>query len=108
MTQPIAFQLNLPMDAIRDFCQRWGVAEFALFGSILRPDFNADSDVDVMVEFAEGARRSLFDFARMGDELEAIFGREVDLMTRKGVEESQNYIRRGEILGTAQVIYETG
>jgi predicted nucleotidyltransferase len=91
--------------AIRTFCQRWGIQEFAVFGSMLRDDFNADSDVDVLITFHEGIGRSLFDMAQMADELEAIIGRKVDLLTRKSVEQSPNYIRRRSILESAQVIY---
>lgn len=43
--------IALPMEKIANFCQKWQVKEFALFGSILRPDFNEHSDIDVMVEF---------------------------------------------------------
>jgi hypothetical protein len=98
-------QLNLPIGSLREFCLRWNVAELALFGSALRADFSPDSDVDVLVTFVEGSLPSLFEFARMGDELAALFGRRVDLLTRKSVESSPNYIRRKEILSTAQVIY---
>jgi uncharacterized protein len=49
--------IDLPMEKIADFCDRWQVVEFSLFGSILRDDFRPDSDVDVMVEFAPDAHR---------------------------------------------------
>ena len=45
--------LSLPEDAIREFCRRWKISEMALFGSVLRPDFRPDSDVDVLVSFAD-------------------------------------------------------
>jgi len=96
---------DLPLDAIRAFCARWGVSEFALFGSVVRDDFTPTSDVDVLVQFRDGIRYTLFDLARMGDELEAIFGRTVDLLDRRAVEASPNYIRRDQILQTAEVIY---
>lgn len=105
MAQQNIVNIPLPMDAIREFCQRWGIVEFALFGSVLREDFNDDSDIDVLVQFREDAHLTLFDLVEMGDELEVIFGRKVDLIDRKGVEESENYIRRKIILNSAQVIY---
>lgn len=37
--------------AIADFCKRWQVAELALFGSVLRDDYDSNSDIDVLVEF---------------------------------------------------------
>ena len=101
-TLPIA----LPMDAIRRYCQKWGVVELALFGSVLREDFTETSDIDVLVKFHENARRTLFDLVAMGDELETIFGRKVDLVTRNAVEHSANHLRRRSILNSAVVIYE--
>jgi len=46
----------LPIDPqqVADFCRRWKVTEFALFGSVLRADFRQDSDVDVLVTFEPG------------------------------------------------------
>ena len=72
---------------------------------MLRDDFGPDSDVDVLVSFAEDARHSLFDLDDMESELKAIFGREVDLVTRRGIESSPNYLRRNVILESAEVIY---
>ncbi len=93
------------LDNIRAFCRRWNIVEFALFGSVLRDDFHPDSDVDVLVAFREGVRYSLFDLARMADELETLFGRRVDLLDRQAVAQSPNYIRRAAILGSAEVVY---
>jgi uncharacterized protein len=93
---------------IQGFCSRWKVTELAMFGSVLRDDFRPDSDVDVLVTFAEDARWTLFDLAAMQEELERIFGREVDLVTRRGLEASENYLRRKHILASAQVIYAAG
>ena len=82
------------------------MSEFALFGSVLRDDFRPDSDVDVLVSFPSyEATPSWFDHVDMQDELEEIFGRPVDLVSRKGVEESTNRFRKAAILGSAQVVY---
>jgi uncharacterized protein len=59
----------LPQKEISDFCQRWQISEFALFGSVLRDDFGPDSDLDVLVTFAPEADWSLFDHLRMEEEL---------------------------------------
>lgn len=96
---------NAARDDIVAFCQRWGVAAFALFGSVLRSDFRDDSDIDVLLTFREGIRYTLFDLVRMSDELEALFGRPVDVLDRQAVEQSQNYLRRDSILSSAEVIY---
>ena len=87
------------------FCSRWGVTELALFGSAVRDDFGPESDVDLLVSFDPGARRTLFDIVRMEDELRAMFGRNVDLVTRAAVEGSRNHIRRKAILESARVLY---
>lgn len=92
----------IPHKAITSFCKRWKVAEFSVFGSILRADFRTDSDVDVLVSFEEDARISLFDLAQMQVELEKIFKRPVDLVEKEGL---RNPYRRREILKTAQVVY---
>lgn len=96
---------RLPLDAIAAFCQRWGVRELALFGSILRADFDDASDIDVLIEFNDSVHATLFDLARMGDELEAIVGRPVDILERQAVEVSPNHIRRDRILHSAEVVY---
>ena len=74
--------IEFPQDQIEDFCRRWQITELGLFGSALRDDFRPDSDVDVLVAFADGARWSLFDMARMEEQLKGILGREVDLSFR--------------------------
>jgi predicted nucleotidyltransferase len=76
-----------------------------LFGSAVRPDFHAESDVDVLISFHEGANWGLFDHVQMRLDLEAIFKRKVDLVTRRALEQSQNGILRERILTTARVIF---
>jgi uncharacterized protein len=97
--------VDLPTERIADFCRRWHVTELALFGSVLREDFRPDSDVDVLVTFSEGSHWSLMDLARMEEELKGILGRNVDLVERRAVELSENYIRRRYILESAEPVY---
>jgi hypothetical protein len=97
--------IDIPRKKIVEFCHKWKVREFSVFGSVLRDDFHSDSDVDVIVDFEPDAKRSLFDMVSMTDELKEIFGREVDLMTRRSVEQSRNYIRRKAILSSMEVVY---
>jgi hypothetical protein len=94
--------LTIDPDRIGDFCRRWRVTEFALFGSALRADFGPDSDVDVLVTFAPDAPWTLWDLSRMRTELESIFGREVDLVEKKAL---RNPYRRRAILANQRVIY---
>ena len=98
-------KLSLPYEQIAEFCRKWNVSEFALFGSVLRDDFRPDSDVDVLVTWQPDAHISLFDYAPMKEELEAIFGRKVDLVSKEGIQQSRNWIRKKEILGSARVVY---
>ena len=81
------------------------MVEFALFGSILRDDFSAHSDVDILVTFAVQAKRNLFDLVNMRAELIQLLGRNVDLLTRKSVEQSHNWLRKQNILNNIRVIY---
>ena len=98
-------QIPIDQEKIAVFCKKWKIAELALFGSVLREDFRPDSDVDVLVTFTQDAGWSLFDVVHMRDELSAILEREVDLVERRAVERSENYIRRKHILGSAEAFY---
>ncbi len=98
-------KIKVPKARIAEFCKRWNVSEFAIFGSALRADFRPDSDIDVLVSFVQGAKVSLFDMVLMQEELKQIFGRDVDLVSKRGVEHSRNYLRRKAILESAQVIH---
>lgn len=99
---------KLPEAVLSSFCQRWKIQELALFGSVLREDFRSDSDVDVLVTFNPDADWSLLDHVRIQQDLEALLGREVDLVSRRGIERSANWIRRQAILDTAETIYAAG
>ena len=98
-------RIAIPSDGIAAFCERWQVTELALFGSVLRDDFGPESDIDVLVSFDARARHTLFDMVRMEEELKALFGREVDLVSRRGIERSTNQLRREAILGAAETIH---
>ncbi|MBI3960284.1 MAG: nucleotidyltransferase family protein [Chloroflexi bacterium] len=101
----MSIRIEIPQAEVTAFCQRWQIVEFAFFGSVLRDDFRPDSDVDVLVRFHPEARLSLFDLVRMEDELGQIVGRKVDLVSRRGIEMSRNYLRRKAILESAEVVY---
>ncbi len=98
-------QIDIPREAIVAFCNRWQIREMALFGSVLRPDFGPESDVDVLVRFDPDAQHTLFSMVHMQEELKKILGREVDLVSRRGIEKSRNYLRRKAILETARIVY---
>ena len=98
-------QIAMPQDKIAAFCRRWKIQEFSLFGSVLREDFSPESDIDVLVTFKPGVKYGFADLADMESELQAIFGRKVDLGTRRSVEEDPNYLRRKTILSSTKMIY---
>jgi hypothetical protein len=98
----------IPRKKIGEFCRRWKVVEFSLFGSILREDFRPDSDVDILVTFSPDAEVSLFDLVEMQDELKYIFKRDVDLVEKQAIIDSKNYIRRKSILENTRVVYAQG
>lgn len=97
--------LGVDLDRLAQLCYRWKIAEIALFGSVLREDFGPDSDVDLLVTYRPDADWSLFDTVGLQRELAELFGRPVDLVSRRAVEHSQNWIRRKAILESAVPIY---
>ena len=100
-------QISVPIDALAAFCREHGIKRLAIFGSALREDFGPESDVDVLLEFEPGRTPGLLGIAGIEARLSALFGREVDLVTRSAVEQSRNYIRRRAILDSAEEVYAT-
>lgn len=90
---------------LADFCQRWQIVELAVFGSVTRSDFGPESDIDVLVRFADDAHWGLFAYVAMQQELESLCERRVDLISRRGIEASRNRVRSEAILSSAQVLY---
>ena len=101
MHTPIA----LPKALLDSFCCKWQIAELSLFGSAIRDDFSPESDVDILVTFSEGADWGLLEHSLMQEELARILGKKVDLVSRRGIEYSRNWIRKKEILGNRKQIY---
>ncbi len=97
--------INTRQDELAAFCKRWRIAELALFGSVLRDDFGPESDIDVLVRFGPNATHTLLDLERMEAELTRILGYKIDLVDRRAVERSRNYIRRRAILESAETLY---
>ena len=94
--------VDVPQEQIAAFCRKWKIRELALFGSVLRDDFRPDSDVDVLVEFEDGYHPGFRGWNRMIEELEATFGRTVDLVQKTLI---NNPYRRRHILQHQQVLY---
>lgn len=96
---------SIPQKEIAGFCQKWQIREFALFGSVVGEQFKPESDIDVLISFNEKANWGLFDHVQMRLDLETIFKRKVDLITRRALEQSQNEILREDILKSAKTIF---
>lgn len=94
-------RLTLAADAIAAICERHGVAELSVFGSIARGDARPDSDVDLLVTYREGAHPGLIAFNRLRRELEAALGIRVDLVPKDGLKP----VIRETVLGEARVVY---
>lgn len=94
--------ITLNTERIADFCRRWKINEFALFGSVLREDFGPDSDVDVLVSFAPEGKITFDNRVQMVEELERLFGRKVDLVVKKNL---RNPFRRHAILSSREILY---
>jgi uncharacterized protein len=91
----------MPQDRIAEFCQRHRIRRLSLFGSALRDDFTPDSDVDLLVEFEEGATVGLIRLSAMEIELGEILGRKADLRTPNDL---SRYFR-DQVLRSAEVQY---
>lgn len=101
MNQAIVF----PKDKIAEFCRRHHIRRLAVFGSVLRPDFHEDSDIDILVEFDPEHIPSLLGMARLERELSALMGgRKVDMRTP---EDLSRYFRQ-QVLEEAEVQYAQG
>jgi uncharacterized protein len=91
--------------ALADFCARHQVKTLYLFGSVLTDQFDEESDVDVMFEPESAASPGLFEQMGMADELQELFGRPVDIVSRSAVEAMPNAFRKRSILETARIVY---
>ncbi|MDJ0843076.1 nucleotidyltransferase family protein [Crocosphaera sp.] len=98
-------RLGVELEIIKQFCHQWGIVELALFGSILRDDFNLNSDIDILVSFEANNHISLLDLETLEQEVTKLLNRSVDIVTKKFIEKSDNWIRRHNILDNNEVIY---
>ena len=94
-------KIKISSENLAAFCQRYQVRRISLFGSVLRDDFKADSDVDVLVQFDPDARVSFMTLGKMQRELATIFQRPVDLIPQDGLKP----VIRKEILASAREVY---
>ena len=93
--------VEVPESAVVDLCRRYQVKQMSVFGSAARGELRQDSDIDVLVEFAENATVDIFDFGHLESELSVLLGRRVDLVSRRGM----NPRRAPHILSEARLLY---
>lgn len=93
---------DLAVDAeqLRDVCTRYGVSRLEVFGSVTRGDASPDSDIDILYELAPGARLG-WDIEKLAEELSALLGRQVDLVSRSALHERL----RDDVLSEARLLY---
>ena len=92
ITATVEERLGVGIDAIREFCEKWGIIEFALFGSVVRDDFGPESDIDVMVRYDPEKPEPWKDYFLIKNDLEELFGRQVDLLKRGPIQNP--YVRQ--------------
>ena len=98
-------KFTLPRKKIAEFCKRWSITEFSVFGSVLREDFRPDSDIDVLISIDPKAHIGLLEIAKIQIELENMLKHPVDMVEK---ERLRYPYRKNEILRTAQLVYPAG
>jgi len=94
--------IDVDRQALADFCRAHGIHRLALFGSALRGDIRADSDVDLLVEFEPGHTPGLLGIAELELELAPLLGRSVDLRTSADL--SRHF--RDVVVAQARTLYD--
>jgi predicted nucleotidyltransferase len=95
-------RIEIPRAELEAFCRKWKIKELSLFGSVLREDFRAESDVDVLAVFQDEAQWDLWDHMHAEEELQGLLGRNVDLVDKRAL---RNPFRRHHILANREVVY---
>jgi predicted nucleotidyltransferase len=80
---PLRDEIYKRRDEIEAIAHRHGARNLRLFGSVARGEERADSDVDLLIDLEEG--RGFRNFLDLADELEALLGRRVDIITNRSL-----------------------
>ena len=96
--------VTAPKKQVEEFCKKYYIRRLSLFGSVIRPDFKPESDIDVLVEFEPGYKVGLLKMAHMENELSTLLGRKVDLRTPGDL---SPYFRQ-DVIENAEVQYAQG
>jgi uncharacterized protein len=95
-------KIEIDENAITSLAKKYQIREMAFFGSVLREDFNDQSDIDILIKFYDNNNYSLFDLFKMKEDFEEVLGKEVDIIEKDGL---KNPYRREAILKNAKVVY---
>ena len=98
-----SLEQRIPREELIEFCKKNYIRKLSLFGSALRGSLEAQSDIDLLVEFEEGHTPGLFSIVRMEMELAEALGRKVDLRTP---EDLSRYFR-DEVIRDAKLEYQS-
>jgi hypothetical protein len=99
--------VDIPVEPLHKFCLHWKVSELAVFGSDIHENYLLENDLDMLISFKDDTHWELFDLVNMESELGVIFNKEIDLVEKKAVTNSKNYLRRKGILDNIQIIFES-
>lgn len=100
------FAVSLPSAEISALCKKHGVIELSVFGSVLRDDFRPDSDIDFLAVFEKDDLGPwMSKLTDIEDDLTELLGRKAEVVDKRSVEGSENYIRRKHVLDSARVVY---
>ncbi len=102
--EPTGHLPDIDLEALAEVCRRYGIRRMSLFGSAARGEMRPDSDVDLLVEFTRSSKTTLFDYARMQDELSPLFGNRKIQIASPGI--LKNPYRRRSILRDLKTLYE--
>lgn len=94
--------LSIDETTIKEIASRYRIKELSVFGSCIRDDFHASSDVDIVIEFFNSKEISLFDLMDIQEYLEAKLSRKVDIVEPKGI---RNPIRKKIIMESKEILY---
>lgn len=105
-SEHIMSKTNVSQERIAEFCERRGIVELYVFGSVLRDDFCSESDIDILFQFEPDGSYNIHDLLAMEQELEEMFDRKVDFVNKKMIENSNNNLRRDLIFRTMEIVYD--
>jgi hypothetical protein len=94
--------IDIHYDDIVKVCQKYNIVELSIFGSAIRDDFGAESDVDILVSFDVNAHSTIADLLDLKDIFMVILNRDVDIVEKEGL---VNPIRKEDILSTKEILY---